>query len=161
MLESFDEALKDVDVVMMLRIQSERLAGLELPDSDSYHRRWGLTPSVLRWPPQVHRDASRADESRRGIASQVADGPQSVIREQVANGVAARMAVLTHLMARPELFTMLPVLGMDAQGSRGARACRLQQFDRNAIRRPHKCHVTVPWWPVDGGSMLRKALALA
>lgn len=99
--ESLDAALTGVDVVMMLRIQRERVAGLELPDSDSYHRQWGLTTQrlalassrcIVMHPGPMNRGVE--------IASQVADGPRSVIREQVANGVAARMAVLTHLMAK-------------------------------------------------------------
>lgn len=97
--ENFDEALQDVDVVMMLRIQHERLAGIAIPDSESYHRRWGLTPERLELaapgclvmhPGPMNRGVE--------IASTVADGPQSVILEQVANGVAARMAVLRALV---------------------------------------------------------------
>lgn len=94
-----DEALEGVDVVMMLRIQHERLAGIALPDSESYHRRWGLTPErlglaapgcLVMHPGPMNRGVE--------IASAVADGPQSVILAQVANGVAARMAVLRALV---------------------------------------------------------------
>lgn len=96
---NFDEALEGVDVVMMLRIQHERLAGIAIPDSESYHRRWGLTPERLEraaagclvmHPGPMNRGVE--------IASEVADGPRSVILEQVANGVAARMAVLRALV---------------------------------------------------------------
>lgn len=98
--DDFDAALDGVDVVMMLRIQHERLAGLELPDRASYHRQWGLTAERLRraapgcivmHPGPMNRGVE--------ISSEVADGPQSVIREQVANGVATRMAVLSRLLS--------------------------------------------------------------
>jgi aspartate carbamoyltransferase catalytic subunit len=95
----FDAALEGVDVVMMLRIQHERLAGISIPDSESYHRRWGLTPERLeRAAPGCL--VMHPGPMNRGveIASEVADGPQSVILEQVANGVAARMAVLRALL---------------------------------------------------------------
>jgi aspartate carbamoyltransferase catalytic subunit len=98
--DSLDDALAGVDVVMMLRIQRERVAGLALPDSDSYHREWGLTEERLALASR-HCIVMHPGPMNRGveIASAVADGPQSVIREQVANGVVARMAVLTHLLA--------------------------------------------------------------
>jgi len=94
-----NEALEGVDVVMMLRIQHERLAGIAIPDSERYHRRWGLTPERLaRAAPGCL--VMHPGPMNRGveIASEVADGPRSVILEQVANGVAARMAVLRALV---------------------------------------------------------------
>ena len=97
--DDFDVALEGVDVVMMLRIQHERLGGLELPDRDGYHRRWGLTAERLkRAAPTCI--VMHPGPMNRGveISSDVADGPQSVIREQVANGVATRMAILSHLL---------------------------------------------------------------
>jgi len=92
---SLDEALEGADVVMMLRIQLERQGKLSLPSLREYYNTFGLTPERLR----------RAREGvlvmhpgpmNRGveIASDVADGPYSVILEQVTNGVAVRMAVL-------------------------------------------------------------------
>jgi aspartate carbamoyltransferase catalytic subunit len=92
---SLDEALEGADVVMMLRIQLERQGKLSLPSLREYYNTFGLTPERLR----------RAKEGvlvmhpgpmNRGveIASDVADGPYSVILEQVTNGVAVRMAVL-------------------------------------------------------------------
>jgi aspartate carbamoyltransferase catalytic subunit len=93
--ESLETGIADCDVVMMLRIQRERMAAAAIPDEASYFAEWGLTRARLR--------AARADAivmhpqpMNRGveIASDVADGLQSVIRDQVRNGVAVRMAVL-------------------------------------------------------------------
>lgn len=96
--ESPDEGIADADVVMMLRLQHERTAGAEPTDLVAYHRDYGLTVARLA------RASSQAIVMHPGpmnrgveIASEVADGPQSVIRRQVANGVAMRMAVLAHL----------------------------------------------------------------
>lgn len=83
------------DVVMMLRIQRERFADTAIPAGDDYFREYGLTrerlhlakPDAIVMHPQP---MNRGVE----IESAVADGPQSVIRTQVANGVAVRMAVL-------------------------------------------------------------------
>lgn len=97
--DSLDRALDSVDVVMMLRIQRERLEGLNLPDKDRYHLDWGLTSERLQ------RASGRCIVMHPGpmnrgveISPEVADGPRSVIREQVANGVALRMAVLSRLL---------------------------------------------------------------
>jgi aspartate carbamoyltransferase catalytic subunit len=80
---------------MMLRIQKERMAAAAIPDEASYFAEWGLTPDRLR---VAQKDAivMHPQPMNRGveIASEVADGPQSVIRDQVRNGVAVRMAVL-------------------------------------------------------------------
>jgi len=92
---SLEAGIRDCDVVMMLRIQKERMAAAAIPDEQSYFRDWGLTaerlklakPAALVMHPQP---MNRGVE----IASDVADGPQSVIRDQVRNGVAVRMAVL-------------------------------------------------------------------
>jgi aspartate carbamoyltransferase catalytic subunit len=90
-----DAAIDSVDVVMALRIQRERIANARIPDESSYHRSFGITPERLRrakpgaivmHPGPMNRDVE--------IASSVADGPQSVIQQQVSNGVAVRMAVL-------------------------------------------------------------------
>jgi aspartate carbamoyltransferase catalytic subunit len=94
-VNSLDEALESADVVMMLRIQLERQGKLSFPSLREYYNTFGLTPERLR----------RAKEGaivmhpgpmNRGveIASDVADGPYSVILDQVTNGVAVRMAVL-------------------------------------------------------------------
>jgi aspartate carbamoyltransferase catalytic subunit len=93
--------LKDVDVVMMLRIQKERMTQASLPDGDRYFAKFGLTPErlALAKPDAI---VMHPQPMNRGIeiASDVADGPQSVIREQVRNGVAVRMAVLMAVCGR-------------------------------------------------------------
>jgi aspartate carbamoyltransferase catalytic subunit len=94
----FDKALKQSQVVMMLRIQAERLAGLNL-DLDEYK---------LRYQANSDRIAAHAPDALilhpgpiiRGleITSEVADGPQSAIAEQVRHGVAIRMALLVRAL---------------------------------------------------------------
>jgi aspartate carbamoyltransferase catalytic subunit len=100
---SLKTGLKDADVVMMLRIQKERMAQADLPDADRYFARYGLTPERLSG---ARPDAlvMHPGPMNRGIeiASDVADGPQSVIRDQVRNGVAVRMAVLEEVLAAGE-----------------------------------------------------------
>jgi aspartate carbamoyltransferase catalytic subunit len=98
---SVDEALDGADVVMMLRIQHERMRGHYIPSVREYFTLFGLTPERLR------RAASDAIVMHPGpmnrgveIDSAVADGPYSVILEQVSNGVAVRMAVLYLLSGR-------------------------------------------------------------
>jgi aspartate carbamoyltransferase catalytic subunit len=96
----FATALKDADVVMMLRIQKERMNAAELLDGERYFAAWGLTRERLAL---ARRDAivMHPQPMNRGIeiASEVADGPQSVIRDQVRNGVAVRMAVLEQVLS--------------------------------------------------------------
>jgi aspartate carbamoyltransferase catalytic subunit len=97
---SLDTGIADVDVVMMLRIQKERMATAQIPDADRYFAKFGLSserlgkarPDVIVMHPQP---MNRGIE----IASDVADGPRSVIRDQVRNGVAVRMAVLETVIA--------------------------------------------------------------
>jgi aspartate carbamoyltransferase catalytic subunit len=91
-----ERGIRDADVVMALRLQKERFAQLgDIPDSQEYYRRYGLTEERLR---MAKPDAivMHPGPMNRGVEidSSVADGPQSVIREQVTNGVAVRMAVL-------------------------------------------------------------------
>ncbi|MCP5329153.1 MAG: aspartate carbamoyltransferase catalytic subunit [Steroidobacteraceae bacterium] len=95
-----EDGIAGCDVVMMLRIQKERMTEAAIPGAAEYFAEWGLTPQRLA--------AARPDAivmhpqpMNRGIeiASQVADGPQSVIRDQVRNGVAVRMAVLEAVIA--------------------------------------------------------------
>ncbi len=93
--DSLDQGLDGVDVVMMLRIQKERMATAQIPDADRYFAEYGLsTARLARAKPDAI--VMHPQPMNRGIeiASDVADGPQSVIREQVRNGVAVRMAVL-------------------------------------------------------------------
>jgi len=92
---SVDEAVADADVVMMLRIQQERMHGAFFPSLREYFNTFGMTVARLaRARPDVI--IMHPGPMNRGveIASEVADGPFSVILEQVANGVAVRMAVL-------------------------------------------------------------------
>lgn len=97
-----DAALDGCDVVMTLRIQTERMAAAAIPDGGQYFARYGLTLPRLR---RARPDAivMHPQPMNRGIeiASEVADGPQSVIRAQVSNGVAVRMAVLQAVTRRP------------------------------------------------------------
>jgi aspartate carbamoyltransferase catalytic subunit len=92
--------LKGADVIMMLRIQKERMGDADLPDGEKYFAAWGLTPErlALARPDAI---VMHPQPMNRGIeiASEVADGPQSVIRDQVRNGVAVRMAVLAEVLA--------------------------------------------------------------
>jgi aspartate carbamoyltransferase catalytic subunit len=96
--DSFDEGIEAADVIMMLRIQRERVAGAGPSDVVGYHTQYGLTAARLA---RARPDAivMHPGPMNRGveITSDVADGPQSLIRRQVANGVAMRMAVLAHL----------------------------------------------------------------
>ena len=92
---SVDEAVADADVIMMLRIQQERMQGAFFPSLREYFNVFGMTTErVARAKPDVI--IMHPGPMNRGveIASDVADGPYSVILEQVANGVAVRMAVL-------------------------------------------------------------------
>jgi aspartate carbamoyltransferase catalytic subunit len=90
-----EDGLRDADVIVMLRIQKERMGEADLPDGAQYFSAWGLTPQrlALARPDAI---VMHPQPMNRGIeiASGVADGPQSVIRDQVRNGVAVRMAVL-------------------------------------------------------------------
>jgi aspartate carbamoyltransferase catalytic subunit len=92
---SLEEAVKDADAVMMLRIQLERMQGGFFPSLREYFQVFGMTPERVRL---AKPDAiiMHPGPMNRGveIASEVADGPASVILDQVANGVAVRMAVL-------------------------------------------------------------------
>jgi aspartate carbamoyltransferase catalytic subunit len=90
-----DEAVADADVIMLLRIQLERMEGAFFPSLREYFKVFGMTEARLR----LAKDdvmIMHPGPMNRGveIASEVADGPYSVILEQVANGVAVRMAVL-------------------------------------------------------------------
>ncbi len=99
--ESLEDGLPGADVVMMLRIQKERFAQTSVPDGNEYFARYGLTAARLAL---AHPDAivMHPQPMNRGIeiASDVADGARSVIRDQVSNGVAIRMAVLETVAGR-------------------------------------------------------------
>ncbi len=94
-----DGLLSEVDVVYVLRVQQERIGRALLPSMREYYARWGITEAraeamkpdalVMHPGPMI-----RGSE----IATEVVDGPRSLVREQVANGVAVRMAVLWDLI---------------------------------------------------------------
>ncbi len=96
---SMAEGLKDADVVMMLRLQRERMEGAFVPSVREYFRYFGLDTEKLK---TAKPDAlvMHPGPMNRGveIASEIADGPQSVIQEQVEMGVAVRMAVMEALL---------------------------------------------------------------
>jgi aspartate carbamoyltransferase catalytic subunit len=90
-----DDAVRDADVIMLLRIQLERMEGAFFPSLREYFRVFGMTEARVRLAkPDVM--IMHPGPMNRGveIASEVADGKYSVILDQVANGVAVRMAVL-------------------------------------------------------------------
>ena len=92
------QGLKDVDVVIMLRLQNERMRGALLPSPQEYFKYYGLTPDKLA---QAKPDAivMHPGPMNRGVEidSSVADGVQSVILSQVTFGIAVRMAVMSIL----------------------------------------------------------------
>ena len=101
---SVDQAVDQADVIMMLRIQQERMHGAFLPSLREYFNTFGMTTArvakakqdvIIMHPGPMNRGVE--------IASEVADGPYSVILEQVANGVAVRMAVLYLLAGGAEM----------------------------------------------------------
>jgi aspartate carbamoyltransferase catalytic subunit len=101
---SVDEAVADADVIMMLRLQQERMQGAFFPSLREYFHVFGMTVDrVKRARPDVI--IMHPGPMNRGveIASEVADGSYSVILEQVANGVAVRMAVLYLLGGASEM----------------------------------------------------------
>jgi aspartate carbamoyltransferase catalytic subunit len=92
---NMEDGLKNVDVLMMLRIQMERQGKGFFPSTDEYSKNWGLTlerlslakdDAVVMHPGPMNRGIE--------IASEIADGPRSLILEQVTNGIAVRMAVM-------------------------------------------------------------------
>jgi aspartate carbamoyltransferase catalytic subunit len=93
---SMEEGLKDVDVVMTLRIQKERMEAGQVPEGDAFFKQYGLTPARLAL---AKSDAivMHPGPMNRGVEidSAVADGPQSVILNQVTFGIAVRMAVMS------------------------------------------------------------------
>ncbi|MBU1424629.1 MAG: aspartate carbamoyltransferase catalytic subunit [Gammaproteobacteria bacterium] len=92
------QGLKDVDVVMMLRLQNERMQGALLPSAQEYFKNYGLTTERLA---QARSDAivMHPGPMNRGVEidSSVADGAHSVILPQVTFGIAVRMAVMSML----------------------------------------------------------------
>jgi aspartate carbamoyltransferase catalytic subunit len=100
---NLDRAIEDADVVMALRLQSERQKSGFLPSLREYTRRWQVTderlakakPGVMVMHPGPMNEGIE-------ISSEIAHGGNSVIEEQVTNGVAVRMAVLYQVTTGPE-----------------------------------------------------------
>jgi aspartate carbamoyltransferase catalytic subunit len=95
----FDAAIRGADAVIMLRLQKERMQAAAIPSTTEYFDRYGLSAArlarahpacLVMHPGPINRGVE--------IASEVADGPQSLILEQVSNGVFLRMAVLAELL---------------------------------------------------------------
>jgi aspartate carbamoyltransferase catalytic subunit len=99
----FDAVLPKSDVVMMLRVQQERMNAAYFPTVREYSRRYGLDAPRMGMMPQ-HALVMHPGPMNRGveIAAEVADSPRSTIVEQVANGVTVRMAVLYLLLGGSE-----------------------------------------------------------
>jgi len=95
LFHNMEDGLKGVDVLIMLRIQTERQGKGFFPSTDEYSKNWGLTPERLSLAKEdvivMH-----PGPMNRGIeiVSEIADGPRSVILEQVTNGIAVRMSVM-------------------------------------------------------------------
>ncbi len=91
-----DEGIRGADVIIMLRLQNERMRGALLPSAQEYFRNYGLTPERLQLakPDAI---VMHPGPMNRGVEidSRVADGTQSVILPQVTFGIAVRMAVLS------------------------------------------------------------------
>ncbi len=94
-----DEAIAEVDVIMMLRIQQERIKGANLPPLREYSNEYGLTAARLRRSAREDVIVMHPGPINRGVemSPDAADGPWSLILDQVTAGVAVRMAVL-HLL---------------------------------------------------------------
>ena len=95
-MHDLDEGLKGVDVIIMLRLQNERMNGALLPSAAEYFHRFGLTEkrlalakpdAIVMHPGPVNRGVE--------IASSVLDGPKAVVLPQVTFGIAVRMAVMS------------------------------------------------------------------
>jgi aspartate carbamoyltransferase catalytic subunit len=98
---SIDQALEGTDVVMMLRIQLERQQEAFFPSLGEYHGLYGLTSerldraapdAIVMHPGPINRGVE--------VVSEIVDSPRSVVMQQVANGVAVRMAVLSLLVGK-------------------------------------------------------------
>jgi aspartate carbamoyltransferase catalytic subunit len=93
---NMDEGIKGCDVVIMLRLQNERMNSSFIPDEHEYYNLYGFSPKrldliskkgIVMHPGPVNRGVE--------ISSEVADGDRSVILQQVSNGIAVRMAILS------------------------------------------------------------------
>jgi aspartate carbamoyltransferase catalytic subunit len=107
--DKLDTAVSEADVIMMLRIQTERLAGVMIPNNREYARTFGLSlralalakpDAIVMHPGPINRGVE--------IDPRIADGPQSVILDQVESGVAVRMAVLSSVVAAGDAERAIP-----------------------------------------------------
>ena len=93
--DSLEQGIEEADVIISLRLQKERMIAADIPDEQTYFEGFGLTSDKLK---HAKPDAiiMHPGPVNRGIelSSEVADGPQSVILQQVTNGIAVRMAVM-------------------------------------------------------------------
>lgn len=98
---ALEEGLNGVDVIVMLRLQKERMQSGLLPSGNAYYKNYGLTSESLQL---AHKDALiiHPGPINRGIEiqSDIADSPNAVILDQVTNGIAVRMAVMSLLVTR-------------------------------------------------------------
>ena len=96
---NLEQGIKDVDVIIMLRLQKERMRGGLLPSEHEYFQLYGLTEERLK---HAKEDVivMHPGPINRGVEmdSQVADGPSSVILQQISFGIAVRMAVMSMAM---------------------------------------------------------------
>jgi aspartate carbamoyltransferase catalytic subunit len=96
---NLEEGLQDIDVIVMLRLQKERMTSALLPSETEYFKCFGLTEQKLKIakPDAI---VMHPGPINRGVEidSKVADGPQSVILKQVSNGIAIRMAIMAMAM---------------------------------------------------------------
>ena len=96
---NMQESLQDIDVIIVLRLQKERMSGALIPSEREYFKCFGLSEEKLRF---ARPDAivMHPGPINRGveIASSIADGPRSVILQQVSNGIAVRMAIMSMAM---------------------------------------------------------------
>lgn len=100
---NIDQGLQNIDVIIMLRLQKERMTGALLPSADEYFQCFGLTKkrvaianpdAIIMHPGPINRGVE--------IESTVADGAQSVILQQVSYGIAVRMAIMSILIQSGE-----------------------------------------------------------
>jgi aspartate carbamoyltransferase catalytic subunit len=125
---SLESGLRDADVIMMLRIQRERQGANYFPTLDEYSRYFCLTEEAVRLA-RPHVIILHPGPLNRGleISSAVADGPYSVIMDQVTNGVAVRMALLYLLVNRAKTAsagdaTLEPAIAAEPRRQTGGRA---------------------------------------
>jgi len=95
-----DAIAQGPDVIMMLRVQAERMSAAFFPNAREYSRQWGLNDERMRALPASSM-VMHPGPMNRGleISAAAADSPQSTVLEQVANGVSVRMSVLYHLLS--------------------------------------------------------------